>query len=218
VIESPSSKSAAAAGAGSTSDMRREFGRVRASLTPDPIALTAGAEADASGQDKTRQVGPVDFSAKAFVGPNATYYDDRWRWMEWQGRQQSWNWAAAAGFGAWLAYRRMHAYAAIYGVWLVLLLVLALSGTPLRLLALLQLGVALGLGLYGNTLYRQYFRQRARDIARQNGDHAERVRALATAGGVDRRALGVWLGLTVVLGAGLLALASSLGLEAGWTY
>jgi len=152
------------------------------------------------------------------VGPNATYYDDRWRWMEWQGRQQSWNWAAAASFGAWFAYRRMYRYAAVYGFWLMLLLVLALSGTPMRLLGVLQLGVVIGLGLYGNTLYQQYFRQSAREVGRQHSTHAERVKALAAAGGVDRRALFGFAGIALAIGAALVVLTSSLGLEARWTY
>ena len=46
---------------------------------------------------------------KTFVGPNGTYYDERWRWMEWRGRSRSWNWSAALTFGGWLAYRRLYA-------------------------------------------------------------------------------------------------------------
>ena len=58
-------------------------------------------------------VTPLD-STKTFVGPNGTYYDERWRYMEWRGRSRSWNWAAALSFGGWLAYRRMYAAAALY--------------------------------------------------------------------------------------------------------
>ena len=50
---------------------------------------------------------PLD-STKTFVGTNGTYYDERWRFMEWRGRRRSWNWAAALSFGGWLAYRRMY--------------------------------------------------------------------------------------------------------------
>lgn len=214
MLEPPSNLPAAD---GSDRTVRREFGRLRTALTPDKLALTAGA-AEPSEQNTDDQIAPFDYSAKAFVGPNGTYYDDRWRWMDWQGRRQSWNWAAAASFGAWLAYRRMHRYGAIYGLWLMLLLVLAFWGTPLRLVGLLQLGVAIGLGLYGNTLYQQYFHQNAREIGRQHSGHAERVSALTTAGGVDRRALCVWAGAVLASGALLLLLVSGLGLEARWTY
>ena len=53
---------------------------------------------------------PFD-STKTFVGPNGTYYDERWRWMEWRGKRRSWNWSAALTFGGWLAYRRLYALA-----------------------------------------------------------------------------------------------------------
>ena len=218
MLETPSSNAPVADGSGRTPGARREFGRLGSALTPDKIALTAGAQVEPSDQATEKQIGRVDFSAKAFVGPHATYYDDRWRWMDWQGRYQSWNWAAAASFGTWFAYRRMHRYAAIYGLWLVLLLVLVLSGTPLRLAGLLQLGVAIGLGLYGNTLYQQHFFQNAREIGRQYSGHAERMEALAVAGGVDRRAVCLWAGGVAAIGALLLLLAPSLGLEARWTY
>lgn len=217
MLESPSSKPPAADASGSGSAVRREFGRLGPARSHDRIALTAGAEAEPADPEQ-KQIGLVDLSAKAFVGPYATYYDDRWRWMDWQGRHQSWNWAAAASFGGWFAYRRMYRYAAIYGLWLILLLVLAHSGTSLRLLATLQLGVAVGLGLYGNTLYYQYFRRCAREIGPQHSEHRERVEALASAGGVDRRALYVWAGAVLAIGALLLVLTSSLGLEARWTY
>lgn len=218
MLQSPSSSSSVADDSGRTPGVRREFGRLGSALTPDKIALTAGAEAEPSDQATEKQIGLVDFSAKAFVGPNGTYYDDRWRWMDWQGRYQSWNWAAAASFGAWFAYRRMHRYAAIYGLWLMLLLVLVLSGTPLRLLGLLQLGAAIGLGLYGNALYQQHFYQNAREIGRQHSGHAERMEALTGAGGIDRRAVCLWAGVVLAIGAVLLLLAPSLGLEARWTY
>lgn len=216
VFESPPSKSSTASESGSAPEVRRESGGLRAALTPDRIALSAGAVP--SEQEAGSEIAALEFSAKAFIGPNATYYDDRWRWMGWRGRRRSWNWAAAASVGAWLAYRRMHRYATIYGLWLLLLLVLALSGTPLRLVGLLQLGVAVGLGLYGNTLYQQHFFQSVREVGRRHSDHAERVGALVAAGGVDRRALCGWATVVLAAGALLLSLASSLGLEARWRY
>lgn len=215
MFESPS-KSSTASESGPTPEVRREFGRLRAALTPDRLALTAGAAAP-SEQD-AGQIAALEFSAKTFIGPNATYYDDRWRWMGWRGRRRSWNWAAVLSLGTWLAYRRMHRYATIYGLWLMLLLVLALSGTPLRLVGLLQFGVAAGLGVYGNTLYQQHFFQSVREIGRQYRDHAERVSALAAAGGVDRRALLAWTAMVLATGALLVYFAADLGLEVRWRY
>lgn len=133
---------------------------------------------------------PID-SAKTFIGPHGTYYDERWRWMEWRGENRSWNWAAALSFGGWMAYRRFYHHAAFHLVWLGLLVLLALNGTSLRFLAVVQLAVAVWVGLYGNTWYQQRFRQAAAAAAQVSGGHEARLEALARAGGVDRRA--VWL-------------------------
>jgi hypothetical protein len=127
-------------------------------------------------------------SAKTFVGPNGTYYDERWRWMEWRCLNRSWNWAAALTFGGWLAYRRFYILAALYLGWLGLLLLLALGGAPLRLVAVLALIVAALVGFYGNTLYQLRFQRMSWKVAEQHEDHAARLKALADAGGVDRRA------------------------------
>jgi hypothetical protein len=145
---------------------------------------------------------PVD-STKTFVGPNGTYYDERWRWMEWRGRSRSWNWSAALSLGGWLAYRRLYWHAALYLGWLGLLLLMALNGASLRLLAVILAAVATVVGLYGNTLYQQRFRKMALKVAHEHKDHAARLAALAAAGGVDRRA--VWMMAVAGLGvAGLL--------------
>jgi len=145
---------------------------------------------------------PID-SSKTFVGPNGTYYDERWRWMEWRGRNRSWNWSAALSLGGWLAYRRLYWYAALYLGWLGLLLLMALNGTSLRFLAVILAAVAALVGVYGNTLYQQRFRKMAFRVALEHKDHAVRLAALAASGGVDRRA--VWLMALAGLGvAGLL--------------
>lgn len=140
---------------------------------------------------------PLDFS-KTFVGANATHYDECWRLMEWRGRHYSWNWAAALTFGGWLAYRRLYGYALLHSVWLGLLLLLAVNGASLALLASLQVAVALILGLYGNALYRRRFRRAAMAAALHEGNHAARLALLAAGGDVDSRA--VWImGLTMVV-------------------
>jgi hypothetical protein len=160
----------------------RPFGRLRRPPLPEIDPAIA--------DPVQRAIVPVD-STKTFVGPNGTYYDERWRWMEWRGLNRSWNWAAALTFGGWLAYRRFYVLAALYLGWLGLLLLLALDGAPLRLLAVLALIVAALVGFYGNTLYQLRFRRMSWKVAEQHGDHAARLKALADAGGVDRRA--VWV-------------------------
>jgi hypothetical protein len=161
-------------------------------------------------QDPDRpEVLPLDLT-KPFVGPNGTYYDESWRLMEWRDANRSWNWAAALSLGGWLAYRRLYDHAVLHSAWLTLLILLALSGTPIKLLAVAQVLVALLLGAYGNALYRQRFRQAAAAAARQEGDYAAQLAALASAGGTDRRA--VWLMAIVMaaVGASLIAFRQSL--------
>jgi hypothetical protein len=142
---------------------------------------------------------PID-STKTFVGPNGTYYDERWRWMEWRGQNRSWNWSAALTLGGWLAYRRLYALAALYLGWLGLLLLLGLNDASLGVLATIAAAVAVVVGLYGNRIYMQRFRNMASKVAQEHKDHAARLAALAASGGVDPRA--VWIMALAGLGLG----------------
>jgi hypothetical protein len=155
------------------------------------------------------EVLPLD-STKTFVGPNGTYYDESWRLMEWRGANRSWNWAAALSLGGWLAYRRLYDHAVLHSAWLTLVILLALSGTPIKLLVLAQVIVAQLLGAYGNALYRQRFRQAAEAAARHEGEYAAQLAALGAAGGTDRCA--VWLMIAAMAGisASLVAFRQSL--------
>lgn len=195
MFDSRSSKTSVSTPDDAPNPPRREFGRLRTHLQPDKIGRAIAAQSDPAQASEA----PIDYSAKAFIGPNATYYDDRWRWMHWSDHWRSWNWAAAASFGIWFAYRRMYRYAALVVLWLGLLAALAVSGTPLHELAIAHLVVAVGLGLYGNTLYHLHFLRVARNVARRHPDHAGRVAALNEAGGVDRRAALVMVGTIVVV-------------------
>jgi hypothetical protein len=124
-------------------------------------------------------------AAKPFIGPHATFYDDRWRWMDWRGRSHGWNWPAATTCGVWLAYRKMYRWAVIYLAAFGLLVLLAVSGVPLRLLISLFAAGNLILGTYANTLYYQHFRSVARVVGNHHADYRTTAAALATAGGVD---------------------------------
>jgi hypothetical protein len=153
---------------------------------------------------------PLD-STKTFVGTNSSYYDESWRVMEWRGVNRSWNWAAALSLGGWLAYRRLYHHAALQGALLTLLILLALSGAPIQLVALAQLVVALVFGWYGNALYRRRFRQAAVAAARQDGDHAARLAALAASGGTDSRAVWVLAAALAAVAAALVAFREAVG-------
>jgi hypothetical protein len=179
----------------------RPFERLRAVAQTDAarrlVGLAGGADID-----RAASVLPLDAS-KTFVGANATYYDECWRLMEWRRRNHSWNWAAALTFGGWLAYRRLYGSALLHSVWLGLLLLLAMRGTSLLLLASLQVAAMVTLGVYGNALYRRRFRKAAMAAALHEGDHAARLAALAAAGGVDPRA-GWIMGVAMAVGAALI--------------
>jgi hypothetical protein len=190
----------------------RQFGRLRSSpaAVPPETALEGGFRLripDVPAPPAPQMAAapllvPVD-SAKTFVGPNGTYYDERWRWMEWRGRNCSWNWSAALTFGGWLAYRRLYGLAIVYLGWVGLLVLMIQHGVSLHLAALVQLGVAVTVGLYGNRLYQARFRRAAWEVAREHEEHAARIGALARRGGVDPRA--PWLMALAAIGlAGLL--------------
>jgi hypothetical protein len=185
--------------------------RAFARLRRDAEAGAAGHARDLQVEaDPTRaEVVPLDLT-KTFVGPNGTYYDESWRLMEWRDANRSWNWAAALSLGGWLAYRRLYDHAVLHSAWLTLLILLALSGTPIKLLALAQVVVALLLGVYGNALYRQRFRQAAEAAARHDGGYPAQLATLAAAGGTDRRAVLTMLLAMVGVIAGLLAFRHSL--------
>jgi hypothetical protein len=198
---------------GPDTERRPDFSRI-SSVGPGGLAMPAPAPMQTLLEP---EVAPIAVSAKSFIGPNATYYDDRWRWMHWRGRSRSWNWAAASTFGGWLAYRRMAGPALAYGGWLCLLIALALAGVPVGVLLLAQLVVALGLGLYGNTLYFREYLRVAEKLSEDNPDHEALGAAARRAGGVDRVA--VWRYLSGVLGVALvliLALGISGGIRLGF--
>ena len=182
----------------------RAFGELR-----QRAAAAAAADADVLDQARP-EILPLD-STKTFVGTNSAYYDETWRSMEWRGATRSWNWAAALSLGGWLAYRRLYDHAMLQGAWLTLLILLALSGAPIKLLALVQLLVAALLGAYGNALYRRRFRRAAEAAARHDGDYGAQLAALARSGGTDRRAVWILAAVMVALTAFLIAFRQSVG-------
>jgi Protein of unknown function (DUF2628) len=158
----------------------RQFWRLRRHAEPAEITF-------ADQYIEEPEITPVD-STKTFVGTNGTYYDERWRFMEWRSRRRNWNWAAALSFGGWLAYRRMYPAAALFVAWLGLLVALAVNGVLLWPLVIAQLGALFALGSYGNALYMMRFRQAALEAAQGDGEHKDRLDALARSGGTSRLA------------------------------
>jgi hypothetical protein len=159
----------------------RQFWRLRRHAEPSEITF-------ADQYIDEPDVTPVD-SSKTFVGSNGTYYDERWRLMEYRDRRRNWNWAPVLSFGGWLAYRRMYSIAALFVIWLGLLVALAVNGVVLWPLAVAQLVALLALGAYGNALYLMRFRREALAAALGDGQHQDRLDALARAGGTSRLAV-----------------------------
>jgi hypothetical protein len=155
----------------------RQFWRLRRHAEPSEITF-------ADQYIDEPEITPID-STKTFVGSNGTYYDEQWRFMEWRSRRRSWNWAAASTFGGWLAYRRMYKEAALFLTWLALLVALAVNGVSLWPLLVAQLAALVALGGYGNTLYMMKFRRAALEVAQGDGQHKDRLDALARAGGTS---------------------------------
>ena len=92
-------------------------------------------------------------------------------------------------FGGWLAYRRMYPAAALFVIWLGLLVALAVNGVLLWPLVVAQLAALLALGAYGNVLYMMRFRRAALKAAQGDGQHQDRLDALARSGGTSRLAV-----------------------------
>jgi hypothetical protein len=159
----------------------RQFWRLRRHAEPSEITF-------ADQYIDEPEVTPVD-SSKTFVGANGTYYDEHWRLMEWRDRRRDWNWAPLLSFGGWLAYRRLYSIAALFVLWLGLLVALAVNSVNLWPLAIAQLVALVALGAYGNALYMMRFRREALAAARSDGQHRDRLDALARAGGTSRLAV-----------------------------
>ena len=137
--------------------------------------------------------------ARAFVGPNASFYDECWRVMLWRGKTTSWNPHAALLGPVWFAYRRMFAPAL---VWLACLQLLWLAHdrglSPWFLLALLSMLMAAS-GLFANAVYLNHFTRRAR-LARKASDSVlAQEQRLIKEGGVSAIAAGAFAAITIAL-------------------
>lgn len=131
---------------------------------------------------------PID-SAKTFIGPNGTYYDESWRWMDWCGSKRSWNWPAALSFGHWFAYRRLYGHAIICLSWFTLLTLALVNNIHAALVVCLFILTPVLIGIYANTLYFLVFRRAVTQITEKGkGSYDELQQQLAQAGGINHNA------------------------------
>ena len=191
IATEPKTTAAEPAEIGKTEDDAKQQAPVSAAERPlGPLGVPPAAKPP----DKV----PID-SSKTFVGPNGTFYDEAWRWMDWRGVKRSWNWPAFLSFGHWFAYRRLYKYAGVVVVWLVSLAAALVNNLHVGLVAgLLILSLVL-VGLYANTLYFLVFRRAVAHVTEEGeGSYDERRQQLAKAGGVNSKAPYGMAALTIV--------------------
>ena len=124
-------------------------------------------------------------AGRAFLGLDASYYDEAWRVMAWRGQRWHWNGAAFLFGPLWLAWRRMYLPALAHLVFLSLIEPLAWQGTPPPVLALLVVGAMILQGGFGNALYLRHFASVNRRIECSRLHPAEHEAELAAQGGTN---------------------------------
>jgi hypothetical protein len=138
----------------------------------------------------------------AAIGPNASWYVERWRRMDARRSQVQWNWAAAFASPVWFAYRKM---------WVpVVALILFFGGLAAFGLLTMSLPVAIGAGVLalaamaaGGLLGTSFYRQRvSRLVAGTVGlDREAALARLRAKGGVSGQAALIALALVAAAAA-----------------
>lgn len=142
---------------------------------------------------------PVDETLLlAAVGPNAAYYQERWRQMDEKQSSISWNWPACLVSGYWFAYRRM---------WVPLILlvvvniVISAAGAANpefgKVPLLLTIGITFITGAFGNHLYRKHVHRLVAETSTLPRE--AQVEALQKRGGVSQAAVFILLGITLLV-------------------
>lgn len=137
-------------------------------------------------------------SSKTFIGPNGTYYDEAWRWMDWRGTKKSWNWSAALTVGHWFAYRRLFGLATVSVVWLMALTAAVVNNVHIGIVIVLLALTVVMIGQYANILYFTSFRRSVAHITEKGeGSYDELTTQLADAGGINPNAPWVMAGISI---------------------
>lgn len=152
---------------------------------------------------------------RAFVGPRADYYLQKWSpLLLGGGRGAGFNWAAFTLFGAWLPFRKMYFFSLIfYGAIIVETIVedllfigfFGMAGSPPILNSVVAIGAGIICGAYGNRWYLSHARRAISDVRARGLEKDAALVALSKRGGTS---LAASLGLislfvivaTVVLG------------------
>ena len=130
------------------------------------------------------------------VGPNADYYLARWQEMRARGSKISWNWPACLLNLYWFAWRKMWGPLALLILAFLVLAVAGAAGPRAGQLTLLaSIGLSFVTGAYGNYLYRRHVERVVTSAPQTETDGLRRQ------GGTSNLALGIAIGLTLILGA-----------------
>ncbi|HYI47154.1 MAG TPA: toll/interleukin-1 receptor domain-containing protein [Allosphingosinicella sp.] len=111
----------------------------------------------------------------AAIGPNASWYVERWRRMDARRSQVQWNWAACLASLAWFAYRKMWVPAAALALFFALLAALGLltMSLPVAIGAgVLALAAMAASGALGTSFYRRHVGKLVAGAAGLDGEAA----------------------------------------------
>lgn len=155
------------------------------------LAATAATVTQAQQQRESGRQG-TDISADdlvLFVGPNHTYYMQKWMTSFDPAKRSGWNWVAFFFTPMWFAYRKMYVHALIF--FLVQSIASAVTYGTTGLV-----GAIIG-GLLGNAYYYKHAKQKITQVT-LGADHADTRKAkLAQEGGTSKGALflviAIWL-------------------------
>lgn len=174
-------------------------------LTAQTVAMTPAAAVAAGPAGPAAPADPALLAAA--IGPNASFYLDRWARMDAKGSAISWNWPACLFNFFWFAYRKM--WLPMAGVFVVNFALLAMAGSNPQfgeISWLFSIGISFVTGGFGNYLYRQQIDKLIEETA-PLGRPAQ-LAAVAERGGVSKLALAVSI-FAIVAASSLSVLATT---------
>lgn len=173
--------------------------------TAPTVAMTPAAAVGVAPAGPASPADPALLAAA--VGPNASFYLDRWAKMEAKGGTTSWNWPACLFSFFWFAYRKM--WLPMAGVFVANFALLAIAGSNPQfgqISWLFSIGIGFATGSFGNYLYRQQIDKLIEETAPLGRD--AQMAAVAQRGGVSKLALAISI-FTIIAASSLSVLATT---------
>jgi hypothetical protein len=151
---------------------------------------------------------------RAYVRDNADYYLGKWRQMDASRGKASFNFAAFFLNCLWLIYRKNYGLGIglLAGILVVNLILLLISPFLAPFVSLASIGIAIWIGVMGNSIYRAQAEREVAKAAAMHPDPHGRMSALARRGGTNAgAAIGVFIGAMVVNTGAILGVAGMSG-------